>query len=333
VSTDPAGALECLAARSAGGLPHLLAARERTGRELGVLRARLEQVDLDPGASIVLFGSWGRGELTDHSDNDWLMLVDGAPRADISPRLDELGGLLSGDRRPGDQGLFGVPAFSDDLAGNIGLDRDHNANLTQRMLLMLESRPVANDAVHQRCWEQVLDGYLEGEARGYRPPRFFLNDLVRYWRTIGVDFAGKERAGAEGWALRNAKLRTSRKVLFAGGLLPLLRCHEHDRGSIRPFLMEQLRAPATDRIAAAFLALDAADAGSRALSAYDRWIGLLAREEIRRELTELPREEARSSALFIEVRRLASQLEQGLLSLLFESSPQMAAVVREYMVF
>ena len=38
---------------------------------------------------------------------------------------------------------------------------------------------------------ELLEEYLEDAFRDYRPPRFFLNDITRYWRTLGVDFAAE----------------------------------------------------------------------------------------------------------------------------------------------
>jgi hypothetical protein len=328
VTIDPVGALERLGAE----VPNLLAARARTREAVAARRDALAALPLDPAASVVLFGSWGRGELTRRSDDDWALLVDGAERA-VEPDPGRLAAALGGDgsRGPGRSGVFGGRIFCDDLLSRIGLDADSNTNLTRRMLLMLESQPVAGDAVHRRCWERVLDGYLEDADRPYRPPRFFLNDLIRYWRTICVDFVGKEREGGEKWGIRNAKLRTSRKVLFAAGLVPLLQTHRFGREQRREYLAAQLAAPATDRLAAAFLDCGARDAGVRALSAYDRWLGVLDDPGRRAELESLTKETAHESAVFRDVRRHATELHRGLLVLLFDTP--LLPHVREHGIF
>ena len=328
VTIDPAGALERLGAE----LPNLLAARARTRDAIEDRRGALGALTLDPAASVVLFGSWGRGELTRRSDDDWALLVDG-PERPVEPDPGALAAALGGDgsRGPGRSGVFGGRIFCDDLLSRIGLDADSNTNLTRRMLLMLESQPVAGDAVHRRCWERVLDGYLEDADRPYRPPRFFLNDLIRYWRTICVDFVGKEREGGEKWGIRNAKLRTSRKVLFAAGLVPLLQTHRFGREDRREYLAAQLAAPATDRLAAAFLDCGVRDAGVRALSAYDRWLAVLDDPGRRAELESLTKETAHESAVFRDVRRHATELHRGLLVLLFDTP--LLPHVREHGIF
>jgi hypothetical protein len=325
-------ALGRLAEHSADSFPHLFAARRRTDVELMRLRAEVADLELAADTAIVLVGSWGRRELTEHSDDDWLLLVDGARRDGLQPAIDDVTALLGGDRRrPGSQGTFGVGAFSTDLVDHIGLEDDDNRNLTQRMLLMLESTSIGGDDVYTRCWDQVLDRYLAESQTDHRPPRFFLNDVMRYWRTIAVDFAGKHRDDESKWGLRNAKLRTSRKMLFAGGLVPILRCHTLRSADVRPFLAEQLALAPTDRLADAFLSAELVDAGLRCLSAYDRWIGMLGDAAVREELAGLDRTSAAASACFREVRRLAAELQNGLLALLFETS--LAPAVREYAIF
>src|SRR5206468_2463246 len=160
-----------------------------------------------------------------------------------------------GGPAPGPEGLFGATAWLSDLTDRIGLEDDTNTNLTRRMLFLLESVPVAGDAAYAAARDTLLATYLAAHERDYRPPRFLLNDLVRYWRTIAVDFEGKHRARAgEGWGLRLAKLRFSRKVLFAGGLLPVLECHTLPASDMPAFLSERLAEPPLDRVASAFLA-------------------------------------------------------------------------------
>lgn len=137
--------------------------------------------------------------------------------------------------------------------------------------------------------------------------------MIRYWRTMCVDFAGKERKRPEKWGLRNAKLRTSRKILFAGGLLPVFECRKLAREHMAEFLCAQLRTPPTDRIAQAFLNHDAADPGGRALGAYDDFLGRLDDDAFRDELKGVTRETSKDSQAFMEAARLGKELERGLL--------------------
>jgi hypothetical protein len=161
------------------------------------------------------FGSLGRDEFTAGSDLDWTLLVDGI--ADpahldvafaIKDRLEKLE-----HKPPGREAVFASLAFSHELIHQIGGHDDTNANTTRRILLLLESAVIGRRDAHKRVLSNVLLRYLK-EDRGlwhesgkFKVPRFLLNDIARYWRTMAVDFASKQRArGNEGFAMRNIKL-------------------------------------------------------------------------------------------------------------------------------
>lgn len=322
--------LERLSAASAKAFPNLFRARERTSEGLRARRASLAELEHDFDVSVVLMGSWGRAEVTAGSDDDFMVLVDGPERSDVNPSIEAVSAVL--DRAPGEQETFGKPVSCQDLVENVGLDRDDNTNLTRRMLVLLESVPVTGTEPYRSARDQVLRRYLDESIKDFRPPRFLLNDTVRYWRTMCVDFAAKERTGPEKWGLRNAKLRTSRKMLFAGGLLPILESSSLERGMMSEFLEQQFSMPPTDRIAHAFLEHGAVDAGGRTLGAYDEFLGRLNDEEFRRELHEVTRSNAGESPAFAEMARVASDLEAGLLALLFETK-SLPRLVRDYGIF
>lgn len=322
-------ALAELQRRTGAQLPHLTAARARTAAELETRRAAVAGIGLPATSALCLMGSWGRHEVVDGSDDDWLLLVED-DTVDVALQA-AIRRVLPGE--PGAEGVFGNAASARHLIDRIGLDRDDNKNLTRRILLLLESQPLTGVAFHDRVRAELIGGYVNEWVQDRTVPRFFLNDVVRYWRTICVDFAGKERErGGSGWGLRNAKLRNSRKVLFASGLLPLLLCEKLARADMARFLAEQFSVPATSRIAYAFLAAGVPDSGARALVAYDQFLGIIDDAERRVHLAGLRREDAKRSATFMDARRSGETLQEALLALLFET-PQFTQVARAYSVF
>lgn len=323
--------LRQLAEATGRDFPHLFEARERTESGLAERSASLGGLDHSAEVSIVLMGSWGRAEVTAGSDDDFMVLVHGQEGLEAEPSVEAVSKIL--DHAPGSQGTFADQVFSEKLVQNIGLDRDDNRNLTRRMLFLLESTSVTGDEVYRRARKEILDRYLDESVKPYRPPRFLLNDIVRYWRTICVDFAGKEWEGPEKWGIRNAKLRTSRKVLFAGGLLPTLECFRFDRLAMRRFVERQLGMPPTDRIAAAFLQNGAKDEGARTLGAYDEFIGWMDDPTFRQALQGVTRENADRADSFSEARRIGREVQAGLLALLYEASRELSKVVRDYAIF
>ncbi|MCA1680347.1 MAG: DUF294 nucleotidyltransferase-like domain-containing protein, partial [Actinobacteria bacterium] len=133
-------------------------------------RERLATLDANRDAAVVLMGSWGRSEVTSESDDDFMVLFEGSSREDARPTIDAVAELLGG-RAPGSEEIFGRQVWLDDLRGKIGRDEDSNANLTRRMLLVLESVPVCGDETHARALSGLLTGYLEANAKDYRPRR------------------------------------------------------------------------------------------------------------------------------------------------------------------
>jgi hypothetical protein len=334
---DPRGAtaaltaspLERLAERTGEGLPALLAARVRTADRLASARQEVGDLAVDPDVTVALMGSWGRWELTSGSDEDWLVVHRRAPASEVRPAVSTLSEAL---RPPaGEQGIFNRAVAVEELV-RFGLDADDNTNMTRRLLFLLESVPLLGEGAHRDAQRAILAAYLEGERRDRRPPRFLLNDVVRYWRTICVDFEGKSRRGSRKWALRHAKLRTSRTILFAGGLLPVLACHHLVADEVEDFLLDAFAEAPTDRVARAFLEHDAADAGARTLGAYDRFLALLDDPVTRGRLEGLGRDSAPQDPVFQEARRLGREVQQGLMALLFEREP-LRRLARQYLVF
>ncbi len=244
--------------------------------------------------------------------------------------------------------------FSHGLIHEIGGEDDTNRNTTRRLLLLLESRTVGRGEAYNRVVRGILDRYLLEDRRfwkgsGHRVPRFLQNDFARYWRTMTVDFAYKlrNRAG-KGWAIRNIKLRMSRKLLYVSGLLACFRCHlDYDdterlrvyddprrKGEVIARLQSVFEETPLEILAGALLRYPHLDESARRiLQAYDEFVGILADDTQRKHLDKLGEEEAENDEIFQRARGVSHDFRDGLLELFFDEQSGMNDLTRNYGVF
>jgi hypothetical protein len=252
--------------------------------------------------------------------------------------------------------------FSHQLIHLIGGQEDTNKNTTQRILLLLESLPISEPKnAHQRVLRAIIQRYLEEEPHltakdgtRFKVPRFLLNDIVRFWRTMAVDFASKQRdRGGEGWGLRNAKLRMSRKLIFASGILTCFSCglderlqtkistDERDIKTARSVNLAHLQDHILQYVGKTpldIVALAAKEHGIEAsitrnlFSAYDDFLGLMADREKREHLKKLRAEVSRKDKVFGEVRDCSERFSEAVRLIFFEHA-KLSSFTQKYGVF
>ncbi|QDU73040.1 hypothetical protein Pan97_00060 [Bremerella volcania] len=300
--------------------------------------------------SVVAFGSIARKEWTSKSDVDWTFIVDGPSGVDHFPAMEDVRKVLKDFKGPGPTETFGTLTSSHPLVHEIGGNNDTNQNMTRRLLLLLESEPLSGKTTHSRLCRAILERYIVcdspvSNALEYRIPRFLLNDVVRLWRTFAVDYATKkwERSN-EGWALRNIKLRMSRKLLFAKGMLLCFACEKTFAGSpstssldeinleLLSYCYELSRVPPLAFLASALHNLAPKPLASRILRSYDQFIELLNNEDRRNHLEGLSFDNSEDD-VFQHERNNSREFRDGLLEFFFDSDQRLAHLTRRYGVF
>jgi predicted nucleotidyltransferase len=335
---------------------HIRTARETTAERRATLSRAFEgRVAVD--TSVALFGSIAREEMTSGSDADWILLADGQSCPEHKELTFEVARILHENKfgEPGRSGVFGTLVGSHSLVHEIGGEDDTNSNTTRRVLLLLESFAVGRCEAYDRVRRQILNRYVRDDrgliyGRGAtKVPRFFLNDLTRYWRTITVDFVYKQRADAgKKWALRNAKLRMSRKLVFTSGLLRCFFCQldpeaekaraelaaHRDPAEMLRYLDRQLNKTPLELLAEAASRPKIPETTARKLfNSYDAFLGILNNQEQRDELASLIPDQMGPSRTWKQVRTISEEFQAGLTELFYGPDEELASLIREYGVF
>ena len=357
-----ANPIEALEAQTSSDWSHLRRARHAAIREHAELVEALQQFSTGD-SSIVVVGSLARKEFTPGSDVDWTILLDGMSHPQDEQLVPAVRSVLDalGKKQPGPEGVFGKLASSHDLIHRIGGEDDTNANTTRRILLLLESEPIGRPDAHDRVLNNILFRYLD-EDRGLwfgsnesKVPRFLFNDVARYWRTMTVDFAYKQRTRpGGGFLLRNTKLRMSRKLLFLAGMVACFECHlsvppneRRDFYRSKPLeetialLRIRLRQTPLEIVASALQRMSGADDSiGKLFTAYDSFVGMLADETLlesgqtkRKYLDTLPADSIDGDPVAKEARQISHSFRDAISEIFLNRDTELGRLTLEYGVF
>ena len=255
--------------------------------------------DFDPQArevvTLVAAGSLGRMEVLDHSDCDLIVVIPDA----IQPESDRATDIMAAVwarlesldlRLPKSWGIFVEPASTIGLTQSSSLgDLNESGKLFgKRMQCLLDSQPLFRAEAFRDLQRQLLEWYAAGFLA--RDPQrewtYLLNDLMRYYRSYAAWQQFKLKIEHDdSWYIRNAKLRASRLIMYAGMLLLLGECSRVQGGDKIEWLLNKLALTPLERVTWCMQQHDSEDVNDL-LEAYEVFLAAMADDDIRQALID-----------------------------------------------
>ncbi len=259
---------------------HLDEAKAYSQEKLEALKDDFRKYNGDHICAVTV-GSFARREATPQSDLDYFVISD---NEDLGKEvLAQFPEVLNRHniRLPTAGGAFGGITRRDELTNNVGGKYDDNESLTKRLLFLMESECLTDRDIYEEIQDKLIKLYVKDSITEHQICRFLLNDLIRYYRTICVDFEYKTCELSKTWGDRNIKLLFSRKLMFFSGLLTVALTAQSTGSHKREVLKHFFALTPITRVKEICGAR--ADA---ALRLYSEFIGCIGDEETRRVLNK-----------------------------------------------
>lgn len=313
-------------------------AKQHTESKLDALRNRLANMGLHEDVVVLTCGSYARREASPESDIDFFIITSQPPPRSGQPfdmitlpwaesvreAINEVVPI-----EPAAGGAFAKVESRNSMLVNIGGEQDSNQNITRRMLFLLEGEWLFNADGLKQVRRQILERYIGEGMTDHQLALFLLNDIIRYYRTIAVDYEFKTVEGGDPkpWGIRNIKLVFSRKLLYASGLFSVAMTADRDRERKITILEYLFEMPVIDRMES----ICGRARCEGVLASYGRFLERLEDQSVRERLKELQKEE-RSDPLFRELKNEGHYFTRELLKL-FEGTFDSTHPIRRAVVF
>ena len=296
---------------------------------LNTLRSKLSGITND--SIIVTCGSYARREARKESDIDFFIIEPHASAGSNEELLSNAGKIIGsvGPIEPSPSGAFAQIEHEEGMLVNIGGDNDTNQKLTRRMLFLLEGDWLANETGFNDIRRKILERYVSSVVSDHALSLFLLNDVIRYYRTMTVDYEFKTSEGEnpKPWGIRNIKLVFSRKLLYASGLFSVAMTANLTRDKKIEELERLLKLPVLDRM----IDICGKAKMENVSRSYDRFLEKMADPNTRNHLKSLGNNE-RDDLLFRDLKNESHRFTRELLKL-FEGTFDTTHPIRRAVMF
>ena len=297
-------------------------------QKISQLREKLNGLTLDDRI-VLLYGSFARREASEQSDIDFSIISDQEHKDSdlidtIRTRIDSV--VPAG---PASDGVFGNEVERAEILSNIGGQDDSNANITHRVLILLEGEWLGNPDGLREFRRAILERYIQSGMTDHQLALFLLNDIIRYYRTVAVDYEFKtsQDGDSKPWAIRNIKLVFSRKLLYASGLFSIGMTADRARDEKIQILEGLFELPVIDRMKR----ICGESRIDGVLESYNKFLGELENPEMREQLVTLKPTE-RQDPVFRRVKNEGHHFTRELLKL-FENTFDSTHPIRRAVIF
>jgi len=190
--------------------------------------------DLDQRVCVYTTGSFGRDDASRFSDLDVFIvseeenvtqnrLLTGLEEIELLASIVHTNRELSLPDIDADGGFLKVHQLSDYLVGLGKPSDDANNTFTGRLLLLLESKPLFGHEVFEKVRRECVDRYWNDYADHSDSflPAFLINDILRFWRTLCVNYEAGSPKDPEKRRAKNYKLKHSRLLTCFSAIVGL----------------------------------------------------------------------------------------------------------------